>query len=305
MKATELWGHIEGFEHFNISKNLSPKTLLFYDRGLGAFRKWFQATHADAEVDAAIIREYLAYRLKWGNSPRTVKSYAQTLRTFFSYLVQDEIIAEQDNPMRRVKSPRVSRPDIEPLTQDQIQAFLGTFKLTRLAEYRDYVACSLVLDTGLRTTELLTLFLDDVDFEHRAIQVNGKGSKIRTVFFGEKTRALLQDYISRCRCWLRNSTRLFPPRWSGSSRTYLGAEQFSSTVRRHLDEIGVKRANSSSHRLRHTFATQYLLNGGNLFALQTILGHTKLEMTRRYVKLSASDLAQDYQRASPLDAMEL
>jgi len=307
MKASELWKQIKPFEHFNTAKNLSSKTLVSYGKGLKAFRKWFDGTHdPDTDVNAVIVREYLAYRLKRGNSPCTVKSYAQTLRTFFSYLVQDEIIAEQDNPMRRVKSPRVTRAEIEPLNEGQIEAFLRTFNMTRLAEYRDYVMCSLILDSGLRTTETLTILLEDVDFEQRTIRVNGKGNKIRTVFFGEKLGALLQDYIHRCRCWLRNdSPSLFPPRWSGSGNTYLGPEQFSTMVKDRLDRIGVKRSNSSAHRLRHTFAVLYLRNEGNLFALQTLLGHTTLDMTRRYVKLAQTDLANDHQKASPMDAMGL
>lgn len=307
MKASDLWQQFESFEHYNISKNLSPKTLLFYEKALRAFRKWVQATHGpDVDVDASVIRGYLASRFERGNRPRTVKTYTQTLRTFFNFLVMEEVIAETENPMRRVKSPRVARPKIEPLTPDQIRAFLDTFDKSHLAEYRDFVACSLMLDSGIRTTETLTIFLEDVDLESQSIRVNGKGNKIRQVYFGETTSALLRDYLYRCRPWLRNdSPRLFPPQWSGSRNTRLGVGQFSAMVKDRLDSIGVKRCGSSAHRLRHTFAVQYLRNGGKVFVLQSLLGHTTLKMTRHYVRLAESDLAEDHQKASPLDRLGL
>lgn len=306
MKARQFQEHTEAFRAFNRSKGLSPRTVQIYEAGLRQFLGWFIGEFGEqGEVTAQRLRQFIAARLEKGNKPSTVRTYRDGLQAFYSYLVLDELIPELENPMRRVPKVRFRAPQIEPLSPQQVTQFLATFDKSKLREYRDFTICVLVLDTGLRAGEVLSLKVEDIDFDRLKIRVMGKGAKSRAVFFGETTSRLLKDYLEHCRPWFANGlATLFPPKSPHAKNPTLPVSQLSAMVKAKMDAIGVKPMHSSTHRLRHTFATQFLRGGGNVFALQKLLGHATLEMTKRYCTLADEDLAEQHRKASPVDAME-
>lgn len=313
MTATELWGHIGGFEAHNRSRRLSPRTLAIYDLALRSFREWCAEQHSpDAEITAQIIREYISHRLDKGYAGTTVRSDVATIRAMFNWLVADEVIEASMNPMRLVKNPRIRLPDIHPLTADQVREFLDAFDQASVTDYRNYTLSVLLLDTGLRAGEVVALRLGDVDLDKSRIKVNhAKGNKTRTVFLGETTTKLLRHYIDYCRPWLRKdgSDVLFPLRQKsdgrGNKQAQMTVKYLSTKIRNKFDQVGIERCNSSTHRLRHTFATNFIRAEGNLLVLQKLLGHADLEMTKRYVTLIDEDLQQAHRMASPVDRFNL
>lgn len=306
MNARGFREQMRAFHVFNESKNLSPRTIALYKQGLRQFYDWFVKEYGrDEEITARRIREFMADKRARGNRGSTIRTQTYVLRAFFSFLILDEVVKTSEDPMRRVPTPRVPPPDIRPLTREQISAFLDSFDKTKAPSYRDYVLCVLILDTGLRIGEVVRLDVADVNFEGEGIKVKGKGAKPRTVYMGQRTRALLEDYLNRCRPWIANGhSALFPPACN-SGRDRLRPNYLSDLVRQRLDKAGIERMNSSAHRLRHTFAYNFLKNGGNVLALQKLMGHTRLEMTRRYVMLAESDLQEAHRKASPVDRMGL
>lgn len=309
MKANEFLAHIQAFRVFNESKGLSPITISNYGKVLRIFARWFIAEHGkEAEITGRSIRAYLAHKRNEGKSPRTVQTYWGTIHAFFSFAVLDEIVPESLNPMRLVKPPRCRAPEIHPLTTAQVHALLGSFNKSYPCDHRDYVMVALMLDSGLRVGEVIPLTLADIDLEQGRVRVVGKGGKPRTVHIGQAMRQALKSYLRHGRPGLRRDKcqsldTLFPP--TRSSRKTINREYVSTIVKKRMDEVGIPRNNSSSHRLRHTFAATYLRNGGDVFTLQKLLGHSSLDMTRRYVLLNQEDLARAHQKASPLDNMEL
>jgi len=305
--ADDFQEHVESFRAFNQSKGLSPRTVKIYEIGLRQFLRWFIGEFGEeGEVTAQRLRQFIASRFQKGNKPSTVRTYRDGLQAFYSFLVLDEVIPELENPMRRVPKVRFRAPEIQPLTPQQVGQFLAMFDKSNLREYRDFTICVLVLDTGLRAGEVLSLKVEDIDFDRLKIRVTGKGDKLRVVFFGETTSRLLKNYLEHCRPWIADGrATLFPPKSPGAKNPTLPVSQLSAMIRAKMDAIGVKRAHSSTHRLRHTFATQFLRGGGNVFALQRILGHSSLEMTKRYCTLADEDLAEQHRKASPVDAMGL
>lgn len=306
MNAGEFWQEVSAFRAFNRSKDLSPKTIKLYDHALRQFHEWLiEAYGEDAEITARRVRGFMTHRLEGGNAPRTVKSYVGALRTFFGFLVMDGIISEEENAMHLVKNPKLPQKQIRPLGGDEIHRLLDSFDKHSPAQYRDYVICCLILDTGLRIGEVARLTMEDIDFERSCLAVNGKGRKRRKVFMGRRMKSMLLDYLDECRPVIANGHRtLFPPT-NHSTHARLQIEHLSGIIREKMDEAGIPRCRSSGHRLRHTFATNFIKAGGNVVALKRLLGHSSLTMTMKYVMLADDDLAEAYRKASPLDRMAI
>jgi len=238
-----------------------------------------------------------------GKKRLTVRAELTALRAFFSFLIFDEVIAADQNPMRLVVDPKGPLPEIVPLTMVETHRLLDSFDQDVSVEWRNYVMCLLILDTGLRVSEVARLRIEDLN-ECR-IRVQGKGRKSRTVFMGRKMTMVLMEYIERCRPEICNGHgTLFPPSTRSTYPT-MRSHYVSEMIRKKMDEAGIPRMNSSGHRLRHTFAANFVTAGGNVFALQRLLGHSKLDMTRRYVYLVDDDLAEAHRKASPVDRMAL
>lgn len=307
VRGKDFEGYLDDFHTYNCAKNLADGTKRIYNWGLRCFYNWFDGTHgAEAEVTARTIRAFMTWQMENGLSPKSVRMCIKTLRTFYNFLVMEEVVPEMDNPMRRVPNPRVPFQQVVPLSPKQVRDFLATFNKKRLTEFRDYVACVLILDSGLRASEVLGLTLEAVNFDNLSITIVGKGAKQRTVYMGQSMKRLLEDYLRRCWPWIADGHDiLFPTLSPVAKGPRITVGQFSAMVGRKLDYVGVPRCHSAAHRLRHTFATTFLRNDGNVFALQKLLGHSSLEMTKRYVMLSTQDVAKEHRKASPVDALEL
>lgn len=306
MNAAEFWREQAAFQAYNKSRDLSSRTIESYKQELRQFHRWLVETHGeDAEITARYIREYMASRFARGNSPGTVRGSITALRAFYGFLIKDEVITESRNPMRLVDSPRASLPEIRPLTMEEILRLLDTLDKNKLLSYRNYVICLLILDTGLRIGEVTRLKVEDISLDKCSIKVNGKGRKKRMAYMGEKMTMVLKDYIDNCRRWFADGhDTLFPPaKWSPNAT--MRPHTLSEIIRNKMDEAGIPRCNSSGHRLRHTFAVNFVKGGGSAFALQRLLGHSKLEMTERYVLLAQDDLREAHRKASPVDRMVL
>ena len=156
----------------------------------------------------------------------------------------------------------------------------------------------LFLDTGLRSSELLGLQLGDVHLEEQWLKVMGKGQKERIVPFGAKATRLLQRYVTIFRPSTMIGNQFFPC-VDGSP---LGENAVRIMFSRLGERAGVPRLHI--HLLRHTFATRYLLNGGDAFSLQQLLGHTTLEMTRKYTDMVALEKAVKRRKPSPMDSTD-
>jgi site-specific recombinase XerD len=160
-----------------------------------------------------------------------------------------------------------------------------------------------LLDTGLRVNELINLKMDNVWLEEGLVKVLGKGNKERLVPIGKQIRKLLWRYITRYRPEPArpNLNNLFLNR-DGRPLTKSRLDGIMKYYGRIAGLTGVR---CSPHTLRHTFAINYLRNGGDVFSLQKILGHSSLEMTRRYCELADVDIKKAHAIASPVDNLEL
>ena len=281
-------------------------TLRGYTEKLGRFIRWWdEACLADFSVES--VREYILYLQtapKYENHPfhqshgahmsaANVRNHVLVLRAFSSWLFRESFTEE--NVLSRLKVPKVPVKMMQTLSDEEIRRLFDNLDQNTSAGCRDAAMLLLLLDTGLRCAEILGLWAEDVHLGDQWLKVMGKGQKERVVPFGGRASKLLQRYLYHLR-----------PEPFGNDRFFLcidGAQMTESTIKLAFARLA-KRAEVPRlhiHLLRHTFATRYLLNDGDVFTLQRILGHSTLEMTRRYVDMVAMESMVTQKRLTAMD----
>lgn len=243
---------------------------------------------------------------RWGNPrqikplrPVTIQTYHKHLRTLFNWLVREEVL--NVSPIEKIPAI-VARPDqVQPYTDEQLSQLLKAAKNSRHRR-RDEALVYFLLDTGLRASEVCNLRMQDVDYEARRCKVLGKGNKHRSIYFGKNAAKALWQYIreeerdTSAPVFLSDrGTR------AGEALTRRGLYQL---IQRLGKRAGLQAARCSPHTFRHTFAVQFLREGGNTFTLKEMLGHTSLHMTNRYVALAQADIQNQHRQFSPGDRLK-
>ncbi|MCK9443275.1 MAG: tyrosine-type recombinase/integrase [Tissierellaceae bacterium] len=225
----------------------------------------------------------------------TLQSYIRQLRVFIKYLYDEEYL--EIDLTKKFKLPKAPKKVIEVLTDDEINILFSVYKETSELELRNKCIIALMLDSGLRKSEVIALEYDDIYFTNNYIKVSGKGQKERIVPLGVTTKKLLMKYISNRSMTEYQSKRLF----INKNLMPLSDNAIKMMFVRLKKRTGIERLHA--HLLRHTFATKYIINGGDIFSLQQILGHTTLDMVRRYSHLASAYVISNHKRLSPLDEL--
>jgi len=273
------------------ASGLSPGTIATYKVHLHTFARWCQAHDvAFDQLTADYIRMFLAER-QAQSQMRLIESYRR-LRPFFRWVVAERYGADL---MACVKHPKEPKRLMPALTVSQVKMLLALCSGESFVQRRDMALIRLLLDCGLRISEALKLRLEDVDLDEGKIVIHsGKGRKDRVVYAGHRTRQTLVRYL-RVRKAALSHNLLFTNR-EGLSLTRRHAHQQLARIAR---RAGIEGVRVSPHILRHTFATWYLRNGGDVFSLQRLLGHASLSMTQRYLYLTESDVSAAHEKFSP------
>jgi site-specific recombinase XerD len=230
------------------------------------------------ESTSAHFREFFANLIET-QSPQTVRTYFQNLRTFLDFCVSEELIAA--NPMRKLRTPRTETKLLEALNSKQVAAIdakLSKKARENLMWLRNRAIFCVLVETGLRRSECsgLTKSCWSQELSRLTIQAHtSKSRKPRYVFLGFRCARVLSDYL------LAANLQQDDPLWI-SSQGVLGPYG----IRYVLEEISeLSEIAFSAHTLRRTFACEFLRNGGNLAELSSALGHTQWQMARRYLKI--------------------
>jgi len=300
-------GGIAGLDHFTPQNGLgqlarnylisckvegkSEKTIALYSLVLRGF------LGLGDELSTAQVRMFLLSLQERGLRPSSVHNHYKCLRAFFNWLVNEGAIPE--NPMHNIKPPKVPRLIIKPFSRGDIDNLLLLCSGNRFLDLRNRAIILVFLDTGLRLAELTNIQLQDVNFEGELIKVMGKGAKERVVRIGKTAqRALLKYLLSR-----KDSHSCL---WVTEERRPMATSAIQIMVKRLCQRAGITNVKQGPHTFRHTFAINYLRNGGDTFTLQYILGHSDLGMTRRYVGiLGLYEMVQAHKMASPVDNLRL
>ena len=314
-KAHKLSELIEYYEICNRAEGKSSKTISWYSANLRSFRNYLKNRHLPDSldnIDTKLLREYVLYlmkRTRFENHPytpakpellstATIHGHVRTLRAFFNWLVVEGLV--QNSPAKDLKPPKVIRKVVSTLSDEEIGAILNTFSISP-SDARNRTLFMLLIDTGLRIGELVNLKMEDVHMDEGYLKVMGKGKKERIVPIGNNAQRALQRYLFRFRPKPNNpvTNNVF---LSISSQP-LTENSMKLMFTRLSQRSGICRLHA--HLCRHTFATRFLINGGDVFSLQQILGHSTLTMVSHYVNLASSHIAIQHQKYSPLDRLNL
>jgi site-specific recombinase XerD len=280
----------------------SPRTIEWYQANLAEFMRFLERDGQAATVSdlqpAAVRRWLLALNARpTPLAPSSMAGRVRTIKAFGTW-----VAAELDlpaNPVRGVPIPRVPEQLVPSLRDPEISLLVRAAGESR-HPHRDVALVLLMIDTGMRLSEVAGLKVGDVDLVEGRCRVMGKGSRERVVPIGRRARKALRVWISSRRPPPVTSAPLFVgPR--GSRLSLRGVHQL---IRRLTRRARIE-TRCSPHVLRHTFARAFLTNGGDVFSLQRILGHSprSIQVTRRYVDLLDEDLRAIHRLASPADRL--
>jgi len=304
MKQLQLTTAIEGYLLDAGARRLSPNTISFYLYIFTRLTTWFRDDPNIGDIAKPQIEHFLVSLAAL--SKKTVLGYHAGLSALWRWALTEDLV--ERNIIRDIPQPVPEERVISPFTESEVKAILGA--VDKSAPYsrpgkrqcqhsnptaqRNRVIIYLLLDTGVRASELCGLSIKDVDLKARHILVMGKGSKERQIPFSESTGKLVWRYLA-----LRKAENvgavLFPSSRSGHP---LPARELYHIIARIGDRAGIPDVHP--HRFRHTFAIQFLRNHGDVYTLQRILGHTTLDMVKRYLAIAQTDVEAAHRLASPV-----
>lgn len=299
---------IEGFRLSCQTEGKSPKTVEWYGSFLSRFLGFLVANKMPLEVptiDRTHIRGFIRHLQTEAKMPRgdrplsgaAVQGYTRTLKSFFAWADREGYV--ESNPILKIPVPKAETKILSTFSSDQIEGLLAACRNCNISGQRNLAMMLVMLDTGLRVSELVGIDLDDVDLNEGQVMIRkGKGGRGRVVPVGSLVQRSLWKYINghRPRPLTQNITRLFLSA-EGLPLTRSGVQQM---VRRCGKRAGVSGVCCSPHTFRHTFARSYLLRGGDVFSLQKILGHSSLASVRICLNLFAGDVKEQHRRFSPV-----
>jgi site-specific recombinase XerD len=264
--------------------------------GTSELRHFFHyLAHGHQEVRGRFGNPHLTRPLR----PVTIKDYYICLRSLFSWVVAQGYPGQ--TPFHNIPKPQVRDETKQPLTAQQIDALLQAAEGSKSPE-RDKALIYFLLDTGCRASELVAISQCNLDLHNQSCSVVGKGNKHRTVYFGTRTTTALQTYLvatQERRAETQNPEGL-PLFLSRSGTTPFTRSGLLQLLERLTLRAGI-RTSCPPHAFRRTFAVQTLKNGANVFSVQAMLGHSDLEMTRRYCALAQADVEAQHRAFSPVD----
>jgi integrase/recombinase XerD len=241
----------------------------------------------------------------------TLQNHWKSIRAFFTWAVTDLRLKKRPDELLRL--PDNNPKEIHPLNQVEVKALLkeaeitreanpgnrNSFRMRRRTADRDLALLLVLLDCGIRSGEAGRCLVEDYDPKSGELQIRPFGNsrrktKSRTVYLGKAAQRALWRYLAT-----RKDLQPDDPLFLSSTNRPMDSNSIRLLLVDLGDKAGIK--NVHPHRFRHSFAIEFLRNGGDVFSLQRLLGHTSLEMVQRYLELSSADAQAAHRRASPAD----
>lgn len=268
-------------------KNYSKKTFENYNRDLNKFFKFLNDYKIKdiKKITKETVRLYFLKQKNNNISNRTLGRYYSSLNSFFLYSIEHEYIGV--NPLKFIDYPKYTKKIPEYIYDYQLEKLLNEKTSENVEiELRNKLIIHLLLDTGVRVSELVNIKVHDIDVEERIIKVFGKGSKERFVFFTSKTKELLINYFIKRKEKAITDNLLI---------NYKGEKLTERSVQKIIKLVGEKIGlDIHPHLLRHTFATDLLNKGADIRMIQELLGHENLDTTQIYTHVSNSRVKEVY-----------
>jgi site-specific recombinase XerD len=258
------------------AEGAAPRTVTIYGQAITFFSRWLEAQGREAtvaELNRAAIREWLA-QLADVNEPSTVKTRYRGLFRFCGWLVDEEEL--RAHPMKTLSPPQPTSKPVPVITDAELEALMKACAGKDFRDRRDEAMIRLLLDCGIRVSELCGLTVDGLDLDQGAALVRGKGNKVRPVYFSARTTRAVDRYLR-----MRSAQR-----WAHLDALFL-TQRGALTPDGARERMKVRGAQAGiedlhPHRFRHTFAHDFLMNGGQERDLKRLAGWSSDVMLERY-----------------------
>lgn len=274
-------------KYIETEKNYSQKTLSSYKNDLTKFFEYLEKEKIREieNIDKDTIRFFLLHLKNKELSNRTLGRYYSSLNSFFKYLLEHEIIKQ--NPLEFIDYPKYTKTIPEHIYDSKVKELLSINTSENIQiEVRNKLIINLLLDSGLRVSELVNIKFYDIDFLDRSIKVHGKGNKDRFVFFTKRTLKMMNEWKD-IHSKISTSEFMFV--------NYKGEQLTARSVQKIIKKVGEQIGlDLHPHMLRHTFATDLLNKGADIRMIQELLGHENLNTTQIYTHISNSHVKDVY-----------
>lgn len=285
---------VEAFLIDRKAQNMSKGTLEFYRRKLQYFTGYCeaQAINQISQITPTLIREFLLELEYKGHNPGGIHAIYRTIKTFLIWWANEVEPENWKNPIKKVKPPKINIELLEPACIDDVYKMIDICG-NNLTGKRDKAIMLFLLDSGVRASELLAIELEDINLVNGSIIIKlGKGRKDRNVYIGAKTRKAIRSYFKE----RHDACTVLWVTDEGEPLTYWGLRMM---MKRRSDQAKVK--TPQLHAFRRWFALTCLRTGMDIYSLQELMGHTDLQVLRRYLKQTNNDIQEAHHKASPVD----
>jgi integrase/recombinase XerD len=277
-------------------RNLSKKTLQLYRLHFSILQRFIGDDNFKiADFTPQVVDRFILHLRGRGCNDITVVSYMRDIRAFLYYCMSSGNLASYKIPL-----PKADKKIKETYTDEELRLLLKkpNLKNSDFTEYKIWVFSNYLLATGNRISSVLNLKIGDLDFDNSLISVNkSKNRKAQIIPISAALSAVLKEYLSYRK---------------GNSDDYVFCNSYGKiadirTYQEMLAKYNHSRgvSKTSAHLYRHTFAKKWILNGGDIFRLQKLLGHSDLSVVKEYVNMFSKDLSVGFDKFNPLDTMSV
>lgn len=292
-----LFTAFQMFVEDKTAKNLSKSSILDYEDSFRYFMNHFEFDEYTPLhiVNSDMFKKWTLDLLDRDVKPTSINRYLRDCKVFFNWCINNALLF---TPIK-IEIVKGQEESIKCFSDDDLALILQKpVKRNDFIEWRTWTIVNWVLATGNRLGTVVEIRLGDVDFKNREITLrHTKNKKAQTIPLSSRLASIIKEYIHTWRYGCNAEDFLFP----NQANEQLTTEALGHAFTKYCKARGSSK--TSIHGLRHSFALNWIRNGGNQFKLQKVLGHSSLEMTRRYVALAAVDLKEDFDKFSTLDCI--
>lgn len=289
-------------EYLEVEKGRSQKTVENYDRYLTKFLAWAEINQAD-QIKNKLIRNFRMYLNRFQDKKNhnlkksTQNYYMIVLRSFLKFLAKRDIKTLQAEKIEISKTPE---REVEFLENDEVERILEASQGSNFKALRDRAILELLFSTGLRVSELVNINREKLNFERGEISVQGKGNKIRVVFISKTASLAVKKYLEERNdvnpaLFVRDikSLKKFKSKKMAEEKNdlRLTPRSIQRIVKYYAIKAGLVK-NVHPHTLRHSFATDLLINGADIRSVQAMLGHASITTTQIYTHITNPHLKE-------------
>ncbi|ALS28813.1 integrase [Paenibacillus sp. 32O-W] len=244
-----------------------------------------------------VKNHFVAYLIDRGKSDNTVNGRIKGVKQFFRYLFEEGWMTNNiADELHVVKAEKLM---IQTFTREQVSDLLEQPDRKTFTGFRDYTMMMVLLETGMRISELCNLKTGDLFFKEQEIRISkGKGGKARRVPFQQTCAKIVRNYLD-----IRGDLET-DALFVNINNEPISTRALQEKMQAYGKAAGIQGVRVSPHTFRHTMAKFYILNGGDPFTLRRILGHATLDMVEYYVELFSSDIKKQHKKFSPVENMK-